>query len=73
MRQADRYYAQILLDESSLLVRAAYVDLNPIRAALTATPETSDYAGAKDRIKRQRMNKVSSYVRQNVDFTVWRR
>ena len=27
-----------------------YVDLNPIRAAITETPETSDYTGAKDRL-----------------------
>ena len=45
-----RYHAQILLDESRLRVRAAYVDLNPIRAALAETLETSDYTGAKDRI-----------------------
>ena len=45
-----RYKLQILLDEASLLACAAYVDLNPIRAAIAQTPETSDYTGAKDRI-----------------------
>ena len=45
-----RYKAQLLLDEASLLACAVYVDLNPIRAALAKTPETSNYTGAKDRI-----------------------
>ena len=45
-----RYKAQVLLDEASLLACAAYVDLNPIRAARADTPETSDYTGAKERI-----------------------
>jgi hypothetical protein len=39
-----------LLHEPSLLACAAYVDLNPVRAALAETPEESDYTGAKDRI-----------------------
>ena len=45
-----RYRAQLVLDEASLLACAAYVDLNPIRAAMAATPETSQSTGAKDRI-----------------------
>jgi len=45
-----RYKLQNLLDEASLLACAAYVDLNPIRAAIAETPETSDYTGAKDQI-----------------------
>ncbi len=45
-----RYKAVVLLDEASLLACSAYVDLNPIRAAIAETPETSPYTGAKDRI-----------------------
>ena len=45
-----RYKAVVLLDEASLLACAAYVDLNPVRAAIAETPETSAFTGAKDRI-----------------------
>ena len=45
-----RYKAQLLLDEASLLACAAYVDLNPVRAAIAKTPEDSEFTGAKDRI-----------------------
>jgi len=45
-----RYRAVLLLDETSLLACAAYVDLNPVRAAMAKTPEASAFTGAKDRI-----------------------
>ncbi|QDS87367.1 hypothetical protein EC9_15450 [Rosistilla ulvae] len=45
-----RFRAQLILDEASLLACAAYVDLNPIRAAMVQTLETSEFTGAKERI-----------------------
>jgi REP element-mobilizing transposase RayT len=45
-----RYKCQLLLDEASLLACAAYVDLNPVRAAMAETPEESTFTGARDRI-----------------------
>jgi hypothetical protein len=45
-----RYKCQLLLDEASLLACAAYVDLNPVRAAMAETPEESTFTGVKDRI-----------------------
>jgi hypothetical protein len=45
-----RFKAQLLLDEASLLACAAYVDLNPVRAAIAKSLEDSEFTGAKDRI-----------------------
>ncbi len=46
----SRFKAVRLLDEEALLACAAYVDLNPIRAALAETLETSDYTSVQRRI-----------------------
>lgn len=46
-----RYRAVRLLDETAILACAAYVDLNPIRAAMAQTIEDSDYTSAQKRAR----------------------
>lgn len=46
-----RYKSQALLDEAGILTAMAYVDLNPIRAGIAKTPETSEFTSIYERIK----------------------
>jgi hypothetical protein len=47
----SRYRAVRLLDEQAILACAAYVDLNPIRAAMADTLESSDFTSVQRRIE----------------------
>ena len=46
-----RYKCVKLCDEAALIACLAYVDLNPIRAGVALSPETSDYTSVQRRIE----------------------
>ena len=60
----SRFGSEVLQSESSVLACMIYVDLNPVRAQLAATPEESDYTGAKDRIDDLRISLGTSELGQ---------
>ncbi len=49
----SRFRSEALMDEEAVLTAMAYVDLNPIRAGIAKTPESSEHTSIKERINPQ--------------------
>lgn len=62
-----RFKSQALLDDRALLACMAYVDLNPIRAAMAMTPEQSDYTSVQERIEHPDSNGLAPLSEQGDD------
>jgi len=69
-----RFHSVALLDAAAVVSCMAYVDLNPIRAAIVTTPEASDYTGIQLRIEARQAHRKTQAVLvqapQQVDLLV---
>jgi hypothetical protein len=76
-----RFKATVLPDEAATAACMVYVDLNPVRANLEATPEKSDFTSAQDRIadlrlpmtfrRRMQMTCESNMAKTQAGLLLW--
>ncbi len=48
-----RFKSQLLCDAGAVMACMAYVDLNPVRAGLADTPETSEFTSVRERFEKE--------------------
>jgi hypothetical protein len=65
-----RFKSQALLDARAVLACMAYVDLNPIRAAMAKTPEQSDYTSIQERILHPAESCLRPFAEQGGDDSI---
>lgn len=69
-----RFKSQALLDETALIACMAYVDLNPVRAGISSTPESSLYTSIKQRVKSaikgEQPKRLLSFIGNSSDIKV---